>query len=80
METALSAAKQKEIILTGIFGIYAKGVPMPAELQGLTNEIIKNVGLPLFAENIQNQQAIQEGAEEQQEQAEEEQMQQPILQ
>jgi hypothetical protein len=80
METALSAAKQKEIILEGIFGIYAKGVPMPAELQGLTNEIIKNVGLPLFAENIQNQQAIQEGAEEQQAQVEEEQMQQPILQ
>jgi hypothetical protein len=80
METALSAAKQKEIILEGIFGIYAKGVPMPAELQGLTNEIIKNVGLPLFAENIQNQQAIQEGAEEQQEAAEEEQMQQPIIQ
>ena len=84
METALSAAKQKEIILQGIFGIYAKGVPMPAELQGLTDEIIKNVGLPLFAENVQNQQAMQEGAEDQQmaqqQEMEQQQNQQPIVQ
>jgi len=67
LELALAAEKQKEIILTGVFGIYAKGVPMPPELQSLTQEIITNVGLPLFAQNMANAQAIQQGAEEQQE-------------
>ena len=52
MELALSAERQKETILNGIFSIYAKGTPMPAELQGLTKEIITNVGLPLFAQNV----------------------------
>jgi hypothetical protein len=66
VEGALSQAKQKETILEGIFQIYAKGVPMPPELQGLANEIIKNVGLPLFSENIQAEQQIQEAAEQEQ--------------
>jgi hypothetical protein len=73
LETALSKDRQKEIILTGIFGIYQKGVPMPAELTALSQEIIQNVGLPLFAENIANQQAIQEAAEAQQQQSQEQQ-------
>lgn len=69
VEMALSKEKQKEIILTGIFSVYAKGVPMPAELQGLTKEMIQNVGLPLFAENASmvsnaiNSQQSEEGAE-----------------
>lgn len=66
VEGALSEAKQKEVILTGIFGIYQKGVPMPPELQGLAQEIIKNVGLPLFAQNVQAEQQMQEAAEQEQ--------------
>lgn len=66
IEMALSANKQKETLMQGIFGIYQKGIPMPAELQDLANEIIKNVGIPLFAQNIQMQQQMQEGQEQQQ--------------
>lgn len=68
VEMALSKEKQKEIILTGIFGIYAKGVPMPVELQGLTREMITNVGLPLFAQNMSMVQNAMQPQEEQGEQ------------
>jgi len=71
IESLMSKEKQKEIILTGIFGIYQKGVPMPPELTGLRDEIIKNVGIPLFAQNVeavsQMQQAQQQPDNEQQE-------------
>lgn len=67
IETATSKERQKEVILQGIFGVYQKGIPMPAELMQLTQEIIQNVGLPLFAENVQNQQALQQGLQDQRE-------------
>ena len=66
IEMALSANKQKETLMQGIFGIYQKGIPMPAELQDLANEIIKNVGIPLFAQNMQMQQQIADQAQQQQ--------------
>lgn len=45
--------KMKQDIVTGLFGIYSKGVPVPPELKGLESEIIRNVGIPLFAQNVQ---------------------------
>lgn len=71
IQTASDKEQQKLTILQGIFGIYQKGMPMPAELMPLTQEIISNVGLPLFAENIQNAQALQQGLQAQQQSAEE---------
>jgi hypothetical protein len=53
--------KIKQEIVTGIFSIYSKGLPIPQELKGLETEIIRNVGLPLFAENLANAQAMAQG-------------------
>jgi len=58
LDLELSNNKQKEAILNGIFGIYQKGLSIPTELQPLTQEIIQNVGLPLFAQNKINEQEI----------------------
>lgn len=65
IDMALSKEKQKEIILTGVFGIYQKGLQMPQELKGLETEVIQNVALPLFAENIANADAIAKAGQEQ---------------
>jgi len=54
IESMISKEKQKEIILSGIFGVYQKGIQMPTELKELEAEMIKNVAIPLFAENIRN--------------------------
>ena len=52
IETLLSKEKQKQTILQGIFGIYQKGMQVPDALKSLEAEIINNVALPLFAENM----------------------------
>lgn len=68
IEAMVSQEKQKEIILTGIFGMYAKGVGVPPEWKGVESEIIRNVGIPLFAQNVQNMQALADGLEQQEDQ------------
>ena len=80
IEMALSQNRQKEVILQGIFGIFQKGTPMPEELKELSNEIIKNVGMPLFAQNQQIQQQLEQQSEDAmkgQEQPQEQQGEQP---
>lgn len=64
IETALSMQRQKEVILSGIFSIYQKGIPMPQELKLLEAEVLQNVALPLFAENINQLQAMGGGEQE----------------
>mgnify|MGYP006266490717 CR=1 FL=1 len=63
MEEMVSKEKQKQAILTGIFGIYQKGMPMPDALKSLEAEIIQNVAMPLFAENITNAMAMQQASQ-----------------
>lgn len=72
LEVLLSKERQKETILQGIFGIYQKGLAVPETLKGLEAEILQNVAMPLFAENQQNNQAMQEAAMQQQQQMAEE--------
>jgi len=67
LEQLISKEKQKEIILTGVFSIYQKGLPMPPELKNLEAEILHNVAMPLFAENMANAEAAMQGQQEQQE-------------
>ncbi len=67
MEESLSAAKQKEIIITMIGNILAKGLPVPAEWKQVEQEIITNIGIPLFAQNVQMAQQMQQGVQDQQE-------------
>lgn len=64
IEAMISKEKQKETILQGIFGIYQKGLQVPAELKALESEILQNVALPLFAENMGNMQAMQQQMQE----------------
>jgi hypothetical protein len=64
----------KKSMVAGLFGLYQKGVPVPQELKALESEIIQNIALPLFAENVHSEEAITQGqqaaAEQQQMQAE----------
>jgi hypothetical protein len=38
----------KKSMVAGLFGIYQKGLQVPAELKTLEQEIIQNIALPLF--------------------------------
>jgi hypothetical protein len=76
IEMASAKEKQKEIVLSGIFQIYAKGLQIPSELKQLETEMIQNIALPLFAENMGNVNAIAQAGQQQQEQQEGEQPQQ----
>jgi len=73
----------KKAMVTGLFGIYEKGLQVPAELKALESEIIQNIGLPLFAENIANadqmqqQMAMAQQAQQEQAQAEGQEQEQP---
>lgn len=57
IEYMTSKEKQKEIILTGIFGMREKGVDL-GSWSGVEQEMVRNVGLPLFAENVENEAAF----------------------
>ena len=63
LEVVLSKEKQKQTILEGIFSIYSKGLQVPSELKGLETEILQNVALPLFAENMSNVNAMEQQAQ-----------------
>jgi hypothetical protein len=63
LEVILSKEKQKQTILEGIFSIYSKGLQVPSELKGLETEILQNVALPLFAENMSNANAMEQQAQ-----------------
>jgi len=59
----------KKAMVTGLFGIYERGLQVPSELKALESEIIQNIGLPLFAENLANVDQMQQAmAQQQQEQ------------
>jgi hypothetical protein len=57
-EAELSRGKKEEIALQGLFAIWQAGVPMPPALSGVENELVKNILLPLFAQNQINQASI----------------------
>jgi len=57
----LSRARKEELFIQGIFGVWQKGGQLPDQLTGVAQELIQNVGLPLFAANTKNQQALQQG-------------------
>ena len=44
----------KREMVAGLFGIYQKGLPVPQELKTLEIEILQNIALPLFKENVDN--------------------------
>src|ERR1700752_2379118 len=50
----LSKGKKEEILLQGFTTMWAAGIAVPSELKQVEAEIIKNIALPLFAENTKN--------------------------
>ena len=66
IEQSLSADKQKETIITMIGAILSKGLPIPAEWKQVEREIIMNVGLPLFSQNLAMTQQMQQGMQQEQ--------------
>jgi hypothetical protein len=53
-------AKQREIMLQGIFDLAKANIPLPAELKPLAQELLQNIGMPLAIDNQQEQMAIQQ--------------------
>jgi len=71
-------AKQREIIIQGMFDLAKANIPMPTELQPLVTEMLQNIEIPLVMDNQQMEQAIQQ-QEQQQQQAAMEQQAQPQM-
>ena len=59
LEVKRNQAKQKEIVLQGLFDLAKAQLPIPQELQPIVQELIQNVEVPLEVENNQMMQAIQ---------------------
>lgn len=54
--------QQKELATINMFaGIYSKGLPLPVELQAVEKEMIANVMIPVFGQNIGNKIALGQG-------------------
>lgn len=63
LSNAESNNRKEEIMLNGFMGIYSKGIPVPAELKEVESFMIKNVGIPLFMKNIDNEQQVNKQAQ-----------------
>jgi hypothetical protein len=61
----------KKTMIAGLFGIYQKGLQVPQELKALEQEVLQNIALPLFAENMGNEAAMAQGMQEAQMQQQE---------
>jgi hypothetical protein len=61
-----SKAKQKELIISGIFSVYAKGLQMPQEFKNVEAGMLSILGMDLSVEQMQQQQQIAQGQAEQQ--------------
>jgi hypothetical protein len=67
-------AKQREIMLQGIFDLAKANIPLPPALEQLAQELFQNIEMPLVMDNQQEEMAIQQ-MQQQQMQAEQQQMQ-----
>jgi hypothetical protein len=59
-------AREKEIILQGVFDLAKANIPIPAELQQLVADTLQNVTVPIEVQNQQQQQALEQQAQQQQ--------------
>jgi hypothetical protein len=62
-------AKQREIIIQGMFDLAKANIPMPVELKPLVAEMLQNVEIPLMMDNQQMEQAVQQQQMQQQQAA-----------
>ena len=61
-------AREKEIILQGVFDLAKANIPVPAELQQLVADTLQNVNVPIEVQNEEQQQALAQQAQQQQQQ------------
>jgi hypothetical protein len=71
-------AREKEIILQGVFDLAKANIPIPAELQQLVADTLQNVNVPIEVQNEEQQQALEQQAQQQQQQQMEQMGQQEI--
>jgi hypothetical protein len=72
IEQQKNLAKEKQIILQGIFDLAKANIPIPAELQNVVSEMLQNVEVPISVQNDQQQQALMQQQEQQMQQQEQE--------
>lgn len=79
LEQQRNLAKEKQIILQGIFDLAKANIPIPAQLNQVVADMLQNVELPIAVQNDQQQQALAMQQQQQQQamQQQEEQGQQP---
>lgn len=61
-------AREKEIILQGVFDLAKANIPVPAELQQIVADTLQNVNVPIEVQNEEQQQALEQKAQQQQQQ------------
>ena len=61
-------AREKEIILQGVFDLAKANIPVPAELQQLVADTLQNVNVPIEVQNEEQQLALEQKAQQQQQQ------------
>jgi hypothetical protein len=59
-------AREKEIILQGVFDLAKANIPVPAELQQLIVDTLQNVNVPIEVQNEEQQKALEQQAQQQQ--------------
>lgn len=74
IEQQRNLAKEKQIILQGIFDLAKANLPIPAELQPVVQEMLQNVEVPISVQNEQQQQALMQQQQQMAQQQEQEAM------
>ena len=74
IEQQRNLAKEKQIILQGIFDLAKANIPVPAELQNVVSEMLQNVEMPITVQNDQQEQALMQQQQQQQQMQEQEMM------
>ena len=69
-------AREKEIILQGVFDLAKANIPVPLELQQIVSGMLQNVTVPIEVQNQEQQKALQQQQQQQQMQMQQQQMEQ----
>ena len=75
-----SLAREKEIILQGVFDLAKANIPIPAELQKIVSDMLQNVTVPIEVQNQEQQQALAQQQQAQAQQMQQQQQQQGVQQ
>ena len=75
-----SLAREKEIILQGVFDLAKANIPVPAELQKIVSDMLQNVTVPIEVQNQEQQQALAQQQQAQAQQMQQQQQQQGVQQ